>query len=68
MEGTLEAQWKALPDYVQEGTNILVMADTSGSMYGRPMASALGLAVYFAERNMGVTIACSFRFRASRSS
>lgn len=53
MEGTLEAQWKALPDYVQEGTNILVMADTSGSMYGRPMASALGLAVYFAERNMG---------------
>lgn len=52
-ERTLEAQWKALPDYVQQGTNILVMADTSGSMYGRPLASALGLAVYFAERNTG---------------
>lgn len=53
IEETLEAQWKALPDYVQKGTNILVMADTSGSMMGRPMASALGLAVYFAERNTG---------------
>lgn len=52
-EASLEAQWKALPDYVQAGTNILVMADTSGSMYGRPLASALGLAVYFAERNTG---------------
>lgn len=52
-EEVLEAQWRALPDYVQRGTNILVMADTSGSMMGRPLASALGLAVYFAERNMG---------------
>ena len=49
----LEAQWKALPDYVEKGTNVLVMADVSGSMYGRPLATAIGLAVYFAERNIG---------------
>ena len=50
---TLEAQWRRLPDYVEAGTNALVIADTSGSMYGRPMATSVGLAVYFAERNTG---------------
>lgn len=50
---TLEAQWKALPNYVEEGTNAIVMADTSGSMVGRPMATSVGLAIYFAERNVG---------------
>ena len=49
----LEAQWKALPDYVERGTNALIMADTSGSMCGRPMATSIGLAIYFAERNTG---------------
>ena len=49
----LEAQWKALPDYVEKGTNALVMADVSGSMYGRPLATSIGLAIYFAERNAG---------------
>ena len=52
----LEAQWKALPNYVEEGSNILVMADTSGSMTcmnSRPLYSAIGLATYFAERNTG---------------
>ena len=49
----LEAQWKQLPDYVEKGTNALVIADTSGSMYGRPLATSVGLAVYFAERNTG---------------
>ena len=49
----VEAQWKALPNYVEPGINAIVIADTSGSMEGRPMASALGLAVYFAERNTG---------------
>ena len=52
-DATLEAQWKALPDYVQDGDNILVMADVSGSMYGRPMASSIALAMYFAERCRG---------------
>lgn len=50
---TVEAQWRQLPNYVDENTNAIVIADTSGSMYGRPMNSALGLAVYFAERNKG---------------
>ena len=48
----LEAQWRQLPDYVGD-ENILVMADVSGSMFGRPMASSIGLALYFAERNKG---------------
>lgn len=47
-----EEQWKALPDYLDGADdNILVMADVSGSMCGRPMNSAVGLALYFAERN-----------------
>lgn len=52
----LEAQWKALPNYVERGTNALIMADVSGSMYWngrRPLATAIGLAIYFAERNVG---------------
>lgn len=49
----VEAQWRQLPNYVEPGTNAIVIADVSGSMYGRPLNSALGLAVYFAERNVG---------------
>ncbi len=52
-DDVLEAQWRQLPDYVEAGTNALVIADTSGSMWGRPMATSVGLAVYFAERNTG---------------
>lgn len=48
-----EQQWKALPNYVQDGANVLVMADVSGSMTGRPMATSIGLANYFAQRNHG---------------
>ena len=52
----LEAQWKALPNYVKQGENVLVMADVSGSMNSpdrRPMATSIGLALYFAQRNTG---------------
>ena len=45
----IEAQWKALPNYVPENSNILVMADVSGSMGGRPMETSIGLATYFAQ-------------------
>lgn len=50
---SLEAQWRQLPNYVEPGTNAIVMADVSGSMYGRPLATSIGLAMYFAERNVG---------------
>lgn len=53
IDEVLEAQWKALPNYIEEEENIIVMADVSGSMCGRPMASSIGLAIYFAERNSG---------------
>lgn len=49
-----EAQWKALPNYVEGDNNFLIMADVSGSMDGRPIHTSVGLAIYFAERNHGV--------------
>lgn len=49
----VEAQWKALPNYVKGENNILVMADVSGSMAGRPMDTSIGLATYFAQHNKG---------------
>ena len=51
--GVCDAQWKALPNYVDGENNFLVMADVSGSMNGRPMYTSVGLAIYFAERNKG---------------
>ena len=49
-----EQQWLALPEYVDGENKMLIMADVSGSMHGRPMATSVGLAIYFAERNKGV--------------
>lgn len=49
----LEAFWKNLPDYT-DGSNSLVVADTSGSMCGRPFNVASSLAIYFAEHNKGI--------------
>ena len=50
----LELQWEALPNYVGDNDNIVVMADVSGSMTGRPIDTSIGLAMYFAQRNKGV--------------
>ena len=52
-DATVEAQWRQLPNYVEPGTNAIVIADTSGSMMGRPIHTSVGLAIYFAERNVG---------------
>ena len=57
LDETLEAQWKALPNYLpSEDVSMLVMADVSGSMTGYncvPLCTSIGLAIYFAERAKG---------------
>lgn len=56
MDTIIEEQWKALPNYVSGENNFIIMADVSGSMSwngGRPMATSVGLATYFAQRNQG---------------
>ena len=50
----LEAQWDAMPDFVRGSRKCLVMADVSGSMYGRPLAASVSLAIWFAQRNQGI--------------
>lgn len=57
-----EQQWKALPNYISGENNIIVMADVSGSMSGRPMETSIGLAIYFAERNKGDYQNCYMTF------
>lgn len=52
--GLLEEAWKALPNYFDQPHNIVCCADVSGSMYGRPMATSIGLSLYCAERNQGI--------------
>lgn len=66
-ENILQAQWDALPNYVEEGTNAIVIADTSGSMYGRPMDTAVSLAIYFAQRNTGAYSGLWMNFSSSPS-
>ena len=52
-DDVIEAQWRALPNYVKGENNILVMADVSGSMSGRPMDTSISLATYFSQHNKG---------------
>ncbi len=54
----ISAQWEALPDYMEGGSGILTVLDTSGSMtcgYGQlaPYRVAYPLALYCAERVAG---------------
>lgn len=59
LEATV-AQWNALPNYVGDAGNVLVMADVSGSMECHVSGSvkaidiAIGLAIYLSERNNGI--------------
>lgn len=54
-----ETLWKNLPNIVADNENVLVMADTSGSMtwtdgnHVPPIAVACALAIYFSERLKG---------------
>lgn len=57
----IDAQWKALPDFVPEGLEILPIIDVSGSMTSQvPNTSvscldvALSLGLYVSERNKGI--------------
>lgn len=56
LSDTSEMQWTNLPNFVDGNFDVVVMADTSGSMECcdyEPMAASVGLAEYFAEHNTG---------------
>ncbi len=53
----LNAMWESQKELSTGNNNVLVVADTSGSMLsydGIPFASSVGLAIYTAERNKGI--------------
>lgn len=52
----INVQWNSLPDYVNGEKSVVCMCDVSGSMCvddGRPMATSVGLGIYFAQHNQG---------------
>lgn len=60
-----ELAWKNLPNYISGNYNVVFCSDISGSMYScdyQPIASSVGLGIYFAERNTGVfhNLFCAF--------
>lgn len=67
----LDSMWQGMNDFLDGNkSNALVLADTSGSMTSYnylPMASALGLAIYIAERNKGVFHDCFINFSSHPS-
>lgn len=53
---TINTLWNALPDFVKQNVNAVIMADVSFSMYeadAMPICVSVSLALYFAERNSG---------------
>ena len=55
------SQWEALPNYVGEA-NVLPLVDVSGSMMGQPLDVAVGLGLYFADKNTGKFKDCFLTF------
>jgi hypothetical protein len=55
-DGLLEAQWKALPNFMSnlDKQRIVPVCDVSGSMSGLPMMISISLGLYISERNEGV--------------
>lgn len=60
VDSTIEAQWKALPNYAETEENALAVVDVSGSMFqsvagveNAPIKIAVSLGIYIAERNKG---------------
>lgn len=51
---SLEKYWSNLKDYYNgKEENGIAVVDTSGSMYGQPIAAAIGMGMYIAERGKG---------------
>lgn len=58
-----EAMWKQLPDFISnKDINMMVVADTSGSMSGTPILVSISLAMYISERNEGLFKNAYFTF------
>lgn len=56
IDSTIEAQWKALPDFVKNGESFIPVCDVSGSMTigdKLPIRVSIALGIYLAERNKG---------------
>lgn len=62
---SVQAMWKALPDFVNEGVEFLPVIDVSGSMSGLPMQVAIALGLYLSERNKTIFKNCFISFSAN---
>lgn len=50
----MEAQWKALKDFVTNDRKFLPVCDVSGSMRGEPLDVCVSLGIYLSERNKSI--------------